>query len=216
MIAYNANAASAGGHRTKEVYNVYKDYPGGRQLSEPVSDFLARLPPYSTRIEDCGPWLYISNPTYNPAKTREDVRGFKEQGNRLLSGFSAQRADIEESGNGKSKSAITRKLNELRKQLQVDVFELARNKDVTAGKWMLFPSPGDVNRVWSLVANATANGELGHAAKVAANDGSGDSNARLVCVYNEDFRDKKEVKQVVQCLDRMGLIAARGIYYKSE
>ena len=88
---------------------------------------------------------------------------------------------------------------------------------------MLFPMADDVNRFWSLVATATAAGELGHAAKVAADDGSGNASARLICVYTEDFSDKEDVKRVLGRLVDMGLVTRkgpmgedRGIYYKAD
>ena len=74
-----------------------------------------------------------------------------------------------------------------------------------------------MNRIWDIIAHATAAGELGHAAKVAADDGSGNAKARLICVYTEDYNDKSEVQRVLQALNRMGFIQGdRGIYYKAD
>ena len=82
---------------------------------------------------------------------------------------------------------------------------------------MLFPSPSDVNHIWSLVAHATVAGELGHAAKVATDDGPGNRGARLICVYNEDFAEKGGVRRVLKILDALGLVGKeRGIYYKAD
>lgn len=88
---------------------------------------------------------------------------------------------------------------------------------------MLFPIAEDVNRIWSLVAAATADGELGHAAKVATDDGSGNQGSRLICIYTEDFSDKEDVKRVLKRLVGMGLVNGkgpmgeeRGIYYKAD
>ena len=186
-------------------------------MSETVDEFLKRLAPYSTPTETCGPWIYISNPSYDPNKDREDLRSFKDEGNKLLSAFKGKLIEMEGSDRWKSKSALVRKLNEARRDLQTEIFDVARKRKVTAGKWMLFPAATDVNHIWSPIAHATAAGELGHAAKVAANDGSGDSKARLMCVYNEDFEDKTDVKRVLEKLDRMGLVKRdRGIYYKAD
>ena len=86
---------------------------------------------------------------------------------------------------------------------------------------MLFPTPSDVTIHWSLVAKATVAGELGHAAKVATNDGT--QNARLICIYTPDFSDKKDVKRVLERLVAMGLCNRNGaraeghaIYYKAD
>ena len=212
MVAYQATKKTADSVATKTPFNIYQDCPSARALDETVDDFLARLPPRTSRIGDCGPWIFISNPHCTGRKhLYEDTKGFRERGEQLLSNFNAAKVEIESSMAGKPKSVIGRKLTPLRSQLEKDVFEVARKSGVTSGKWMLFPSPENVNHVWSLVAHATASEDLGHAAKVAADDGSGDK-ARLICVYNEDYADKKEVKRVLQQLNRLGLAKRTGLY----
>lgn len=81
---------------------------------------------------------------------------------------------------------------------------------------MLFPRPDSVERIWRLVADGTASGELGMAAKVATDDGRGESAARLICIYTEDFSNAEDVKRVLKRLKSMGLLdaAGRDIYYK--
>ena len=86
---------------------------------------------------------------------------------------------------------------------------------------MLFPSASDVNTYWSLVAKGTIAGDLGHAAKVATDDGT--QNTRLICIYTPDFSDKKDVKRVLERLLAMGLCnrngalaEGRAIYYKAD
>ena len=86
---------------------------------------------------------------------------------------------------------------------------------------MLFPSASEVNPHWSLVAAGTIAGELGHAAKVAADDGT--QNSRLICIYTPDFSDKKDVKRVLERLLELGLCnrngalaEGRAIYYKAD
>ena len=201
---------------------MYEGYATGRQLSETVPEFLSRLPPFQTKLSDVGPWIYISNPSYRHTFTGEDIQGLKEGGAELLHAFSKTKADIESRLATKAKAVVSRNVNIARKQLEKDILTLARKKGVTSGKWMLFPQPQDVNRVWSLVAQATADGELGHAAKVATDDGSGDR-ARLICAYNEDYANEAGVRKSLECLVRMGLVEGpgpaktnRGIYYKAD
>ena len=86
---------------------------------------------------------------------------------------------------------------------------------------MIFPSASEVNHHWSLVAQGTIAGELGHAAKVATDDGT--QNSRLICIYTPDFTDKKDVKRVLERLCEMGLCnrngalaQGRAIYYKAD
>ena len=203
--------------KPQATYNYYEDCTAGRQLSESIPDFLARLPPYSSKIGEIGPWIYIANPFLDQKVTNEDLRGFKDEGSRLLSTFAEKQLVLEQSEKLNSKTALGRKLNPLRKQLESDVYALARRKGVVSGKWMLFPQPLNVNRVWASIAQATADGGLGNAAKVAANDGAGDSRARLICIYTLDFADKEDVKTVLQCLDRMGELSPdKAIYYKAD
>ena len=223
VMAFKANPHPSAPSAPKPTYNMYEDYPSGRHLSETVSEFLARLPPYTTQSTDCGPWIYIANPSYQDNPTSEDLRGFKRRGAELLEEFNIAKTGIEESMAGKAKGAIGRKITPLRKELERDIFSLARKTGIKAGKWMLFPFPEDVDGVWKLVAQATAAGELGHAAKVGTDDGSGNRSTRLICVYNEDYAEKGEVRRILQRLDRMGLVRGKGamgeerrIYYKAD
>lgn len=82
---------------------------------------------------------------------------------------------------------------------------------------MLFCSPAEVNDVWEMVAKATANNELGLAAKVAPKPvDESPRKDRLICVYTADFRDRADVGRVLQKLRELRLVEARGrpIYYK--
>lgn len=123
---------------------------------------------------------------------------------------------------GKAKATITRKVAPLRKEVEGDLLEAAREKGCTSGKWMLFPTVEDVDYVWGTVAKGTAEGSLGTAAKVAAmeNEAEGGGQRRLVCVYTKDFGDAEDVKRVLVGLKGMGLLRGddggegRGIYYK--
>ena len=78
---------------------------------------------------------------------------------------------------GKAKAPVTRKVAPLRKQLEADVLSTAQTRGCTTGKWLVFVSLQDVDYVWSQIAKATADDELGVAAKVAAK-GEAD-----LCVY---------------------------------
>lgn len=82
---------------------------------------------------------------------------------------------------------------------------------------MLFCPPAEVNDVWDIIAKATANNELGIAAKVAPRPADDDFRKdRLVCVYTADFADKTDVGRVLQKLRELRLVEIRGrpIYYK--
>jgi hypothetical protein len=88
---------------------------------------------------------------------------------------------------------------------------------ILSAQWLIFCDPGEVNSVWNVVARATANGELGIAAKVAPRPEDGSfAKDRVVCVYTEDFQNKRDVGRVVQKLRELRLVEARGktLYYK--
>ena len=80
----------------------------------------------------------------------------------------------------------------------------------------MFCDSGEVDAAWAVVARATAENELGIAAKVAPNDGQGDRRPRVICVYTKDFTDMKDVSRVVHKLRDLGLVETkgRGIHYK--
>jgi len=79
---------------------------------------------------------------------------------------------------------------------------------------MIFCQPNEVNDVWAVVARATANNELGIAAKVSPDDG--DRKDRVICIYTKDFTDMKDVSRVMHKLKYLGVVDSRGkpIYYK--
>jgi hypothetical protein len=81
---------------------------------------------------------------------------------------------------------------------------------------MLFCDAHVVNVMWETVARATANNELGIAAKVAPRDGENPKKERLICIYTNDFKDRQDVGRVLQRLRELRLVESRGrlLYYK--
>ena len=81
---------------------------------------------------------------------------------------------------------------------------------------MIFCPSEEVNAIWAVVAKATANNELGIAAKVALDDGSDRRKERLMCIYTKDFSDLEDVRRVITKMRDLGLVETRGrgIYYK--
>jgi hypothetical protein len=75
--------------------------------------------------------------------------------------------------------------------------------------------PSTVDAVWAVVAKATAQGELGTAAKVAPDEGD-DRRPRVICIYTPDFTDLDDVTRVLRKMKDLGLVDTRGkpIYYK--
>lgn len=81
---------------------------------------------------------------------------------------------------------------------------------------MLFCTVLQVNEIWEVVAKATANNELGIAAKVAPRSTTDKRTDRLICVYTADFSDTNDVRRVAEKLKQLKLIQSDGrpLYYK--
>ncbi|KAJ5153298.1 uncharacterized protein N7482_009776 [Penicillium canariense] len=188
-----------------------------RGPKESIPAFLSRLPPSKTSVSQAGPWIWMCK--RQPQAKAGDVATLLRKGNELLHGYeeeaAALRAAHDKSG-AKTTAVLTRKLNPLRRMLEQNIFALARETGVIAGKWMFFPTVDHVDSVWKTVVTALDRGELGESAKVATDDGSGQP--RLVCVYTEDFSDKEDVTRVLRTLVDSGLVNAqsRPIYYKCD
>ncbi|KAK6387707.1 hypothetical protein LTS17_000976 [Exophiala oligosperma] len=223
---------------TSRPHNFYEGMELAKQLSESLTDFLDRLPPSQTPSSR-GHWIYIANPYPPLRKTPSgkvfteaaDVATFRQLGTRLLEDFLTTKEQVESQNPGKAAGTITRLLRPERERLDSGVRDLARDSNITTGKWMLFPSSEDVDRVWSLVAQGTLEGTLGIGAKVATSpdpESAGvkdKEGSRLICVYTHDFADKEDVKRVLLGLKKLGLLngggggdaaEARAIYYKSD
>ncbi|GAB7366313.1 hypothetical protein MBLNU230_g8113t1 [Neophaeotheca triangularis] len=104
------------------------------------------------------------------------------------------------------------------KQLQDDLLEAAVERSVTCGKWMLFPNQDDLPRYWRVVAEATAEGRLGSASKVATFNANDSGFGTLICVYTCDFTDISDIRQVLDELVALDLLSSGGkpIYYKAD
>ena len=200
-----ANAAPLEPSKPETLYNPYEGKIYARQLSEPVPTFLELLPPLTTQRSYVGEWIFIANPYGSERPTAEAWARTNAAGAAILADFATKRLAVEAAMKGKPQGSVTRKVNPLREKAKAAILDVARTNRCTDGKWMLFPMPEDVNGVWGIVATATAKGELGTAAKVATEDGQGDRTARLICVYTEDFGNKKDVKRVLLKLEELGL-----------
>ncbi|GKU05408.1 hypothetical protein FLAG1_08117 [Fusarium langsethiae] len=221
---------------TSHLHNPYAGVHYAWQLTETVDEFLTRLPPKTTDITEDTPWIYICNPyiarvekslAQNQHSKGNEDEAPEEEGSKtelvmegglerleLLSRFieGVQRST-------KVPAVQEREMNAERKRASGDILHLAHAARVRAGKWMLFCPPAEVNDVWDIIAKATANNELGIAAKVAPRPVDEDSRKdRLICVYTADFADKADVGRVLQRLRELRLVEIRGrpIYYKPD
>ncbi|KAG0647124.1 hypothetical protein D0Z07_6932 [Hyphodiscus hymeniophilus] len=221
-----ANAGLSGKPKeaTATLYNPYQGrrYADcARQLEESVEDFLARLPPATTRVSSTTPyvpWIYIANPyrkapalrqgenvekelEEGPPVENRDLKKFETMGKSLLEELSGIKHAIEERKAGQSKASITKAVNV--------------EKERIIRKWMMFCPPQEVNAVWSVVARATAQNDLGIVAKVAPDNGRGD--VRLICIYTKDFNDIEDVTRVLGKMKNIGLFESKDVlYYKCD
>jgi hypothetical protein len=226
--------------------NHYEGIEMAKQLSESVSDFLARLPPSTTSVSSGGPWIWIANPYPNASRSGyqkrnsprapetdasggRDIATFRQLGSRMLDDYRSRQDELAARMPERHPGAITRMMRPDRVRLESGIRDLARQKGVTCGKWMLFPSPHEVDAVWEQVARGTWEGRLGIAAKVATavelpgDGGGGEADSykskgkekdrdtgwgqtRLICVYTSDFADKEDVKRVLLGIKQLGLL----------
>jgi len=194
---------------------------------------LNRLPPATTDVAPGLDWIYICNP-YIPRQEQassesQRVRGceneapldFQTRLGTFIEGGTERlhllRAFVERShASRKTEDIINREVEGARNEAVTGILALAHMLHVRGGKWMLFPEPAEVNQVWAVVARATANNELGIAAKVAPRVPETPIKSRLICIYTNDFADKDDIGRVLSRMRELGLVrvAGRPIYYK--
>ncbi|KAF4911583.1 UPF0696 protein C11orf68-like protein [Colletotrichum viniferum] len=228
-VQLNRKAKAEPADSTK-LHNPYAGVPYAWQLTETLSDFLNRLPPETTEGTADVPWIFICNP-FIPRKSRflaqnQLSRGNEDEApeeagsqlNTLVEGGTERLRILGNFVDGihRTKKSATAKLSEInheKKQAVKDVLSLAH-----ACKWLLFCSPRDVNEVWAIIARATANNELGIAAKVAPRQDATGRKDRMIAVYTADFNDVTDVMRVLRRLRELKVVEAMGrpIYYKPD
>lgn len=79
--------------------------------------------------------------------------------------------------------------------------ELAKRSAILGGKWLVYASDDNINKVWQDIAKATIEGKLGVEAKVSTSKAKP---SYVICIYTSDFLDKKDVMRVRKVLYEMG------------
>lgn len=220
-------------HTTSASYNRSEGLQYSKQLSETLTEFLARLPPSLTHASSIGPWIWVENPhtTLRTTSRDADIATFKTTGRELLEAHLHVRARFEEerAQSKRTLAATTRLIAAERAELETRLRELARTHGMTGGKWMLFVPNTRVDEVWSSVAAATVEGTLGCAAKVATAPDDGHVNKEQaekerkkgrieseegatplvpVFVYTADCEDAPDVKRTLLRLQDLELLQA--------
>ncbi|KAI4864516.1 DUF1917-domain-containing protein [Hypoxylon rubiginosum] len=221
-----------------DVSHLHNPYAGMKyawQLTETVEDFLARMPPATTDQTPDSPWIWVCNPYIKRKRKQEAanqmIRGGEDEApeekgadlGSVVEGGMARLHFASEFINfcrnsGNQPAIITRECRKAGTDAAKDILDLAKAHRVRCGKWMLFCTVLQVNEVWEIVAKATANNELGIAAKVAPRSTTDKRTDRLICVYTADFSDTKDVRRVAEKLKQLGLIQSnrRPLYYKPD
>ncbi|KAE9572388.1 hypothetical protein CGMCC3_g11372 [Colletotrichum fructicola] len=233
-VQLNRKAKAEPADSTK-LHNPYAGVPYAWQLTETLSDFLNRLPPETTEGTADVPWIFICNPfiarksrflAQNQFSRGNEDEAPEEDGSQLNTLVEGGTERLRILGNfvdgiHRTKKSATAKLSEInheKKQAVKDVLSLAHACKVRSGKWLLFCSPRDVNEVWAIIARATANNELGIAAKVAPRQDATGRKDRMIAVYTADFNDVTDVMRVLRRLRELKVVEAMGrpIYYKPD
>jgi Domain of unknown function (DUF1917) len=200
-------------------HNMYEGDTMAKQLGESLDHFLNRLRPSQTGVKS-GPWIWIANPHASNKHIYRNQPRFVDEGSNLLNVYMTRKRRLEEQNPSSVPGTITRNLKLEREWLEDSLSALAQTCSVTNGKWMLFPMPDDVDRVWAIVAKGTLEGRLGSAAKVATADADDGKPERLICVYTDDFTDVKDVKRVLKEMRKLNVVStqqgAKWIYYKID
>lgn len=84
--------------------------------------------------------------------------------------------------------------------------EIKKNVNYSfTGKWLIFPTLKEVDKVWKKIQKATESGELGFASKVSTMAPTRyDPNTKCICVYTTDYRNKEDVLKVREALRKLG------------
>jgi len=85
------------------------------------------------------------------------------------------------------------------------------------GKWLIFVDITNIDEVWMKIKNATEEGKLGLASKVATakHDPSGkEYKEKVICVYTYDWTDEKDVMRIREELRNLGI--THKIPYKTD
>jgi len=110
-----------------------------------------------------------------------------------------------------NKSAKSLKKIEHRENLKDLILTTAAQNEVVSGKWIIHAGSNTVDFQWSGIATGTYDGLLGTKAEVLGNNGMG---IQVIFVFTPDFRDLKDVKRVLDGVQKALQWKPRSIAYK--
>jgi len=92
------------------------------------------------------------------------------------------------------------------------ILDLAKKHNVVYGKWLLRVAPDSVEEIWPKIRNAVLEGKLA-SAKIAD---TLEGDVFMICVYTNDYTNKKEVLRVRQAIHELGIYTRTALYYKPD
>ncbi|KAK5061407.1 hypothetical protein LTR84_007949 [Exophiala bonariae] len=104
------------------------------------------------------------------------------------------------------------------KSLRATLFSQARHYGVTGGKWIVFVSRQNLDKVWSIVAHRTAEGRLGVEATVLTT-GKDSGDDIPISIHTSDFVDRGDVVSVLKAIIQAKITQEAEqaqIYYKPD
>jgi hypothetical protein len=148
-----ASAALKRNQETTKLYNPWEGRLAGRQLTETVEEFLARLPPSTSARCASVPWIFIANP-FIACQQPQDIEGIEEGprdegstlgelivvGQKILSEFDNTVENIKGAKKGKSSIAINQAIGKERTAIVKKIQETAKTMKCTSGKVCLTSS----------------------------------------------------------------------------
>ncbi|GAA5941975.1 hypothetical protein JCM3775_004304 [Rhodotorula graminis] len=184
-----------------------------------IDAFLAKHKP-SSADTSVGPWIWVRLPREGKDKmadelSEEDHRYFAltAAGRLIINGLMERLDEIKATAPVRANKARgLRSQKDLREEahdkFKDDIKELAQKHNVLDGKWLLRPTPENVDFVWSKIVHAVADkdGPLAktgavHCAKVATTP-MGERSTHVICIYCDDSWDEQAAGDVFKVLVR--------------
>ena len=195
------NQYSSGNEKPRRLF-------GGRYIwegpdsGETLNQFLENTRPSQTSTSECA-WIQVHNQVRNSPGYEDPL---------AAAGLSMEETPKYRAALAKVERIIARTNRVFASDKATCVAEILNTavaRGETTGKWMLFANRETVDDTWEEIARATVAGKLGCSAKVSTSQTSGDGRA-LICIYVEDFSNKKEVKRVLQGIIALGFFVSKG------
>jgi hypothetical protein len=114
-------------------YNPLEHLDNGKKLVETSSEFLRRVPPLTSHTDDG--WIWVANPYAPRDKKPEDRNGeYITRMRKLLDDYIEKKTKLAKTNPNLAPSTITRRLLQDRDRLKEEIYEGAKEANMTCGK----------------------------------------------------------------------------------